>query len=85
MRRVKNLFISVLSFVLGIYFLYIGVNMTKIYGFSIFEDGGNPFITGHRRFDRLGEFICGFMVAIGGCVSGFIHAYLFIKNKNNET
>ena len=85
MRRVKNLFISILSFVLGIYFLYVGVDMTKKYGFSIFEDGGNPIITGQRRFERLGEFISGYMVAIGGCVSGFIHAYLFVKNEDDET
>ena len=83
MQRIKNTIISVISFVIGIYFFYVGIDMIRKYGFSIFEDGGGSWGTGHKRFERLGEFICGFMVAIGGCVSGCIHAYLAYKNKNN--
>lgn len=80
MYRIKNLLISVVSFVFGIYFFYVGMRMTEKYGFSIFEDGGNPILTGHRNYDMLGEFILGFIVAIGGCISGVVHAYLFLKN-----
>ena len=84
MHRIKNFIICLVSLIIGAIFLYISFTMAQKLGLSMFLDDGNPFFTGHRRWDSLSEFVIMFLVGIAGIINGLLYAYLVYKNKNHD-
>ncbi len=58
--------------------------MVQKLGFSMFSDDGNPFFTGHRRWDSLSQFVIMLLVGVASIVNGFLYAYLVYKNKDHD-
>ena len=79
MNKIKHILIALISFIVGVFFLFLSVKVVFTLDFSIFDyDGSLP--TRHLRCPNFREFLWSFLLGLAGIVNGLWHVMLLLQN-----
>jgi hypothetical protein len=84
MKKLINLFISILSFIFGIYFIYLCVVNIDRMGWSIFSPEAQLSTPRHPTGEDFSQLILSLMCGLVGIVSGIGYLWMCLQKENIE-